>query len=199
MDKTINNLVNALWEASFNARCQPVDRLAILPVIKDINGLAKEKRIALIVKASNFYNDKSFFTRLMTCLPELWANIIFKDIVAIIASLKGSVSLMSMVEFFYKYVEIDVFDLALDCEHLPINDRELLISYYAQNFALLFKHERVDQKWYTEKRMGITLEPMILLKETFLKDHRFQEALSDKSMIESYLKLKYKHFKNRFL
>lgn len=196
MDKTINNLINSLWEASFNARCQPVDRLAILPVIEDINGLTKEARIALIIEASNFFNDKSFFTRLMTCLPELWINISFEDINIIITSLKGTVSLMSIVEFFYKYLEIDIFDLILECRHLPINERKLLISYYTQNFAFLLKHNRVDQKWYTEKRMGITLEPMMLLKGIFLKDDRFQEALIDKSMLEKHLRLKYKHFES---
>ena len=89
-------------------------------------------------------------------------------------------------------MELDVFDLALTCEILPKKDRQLLISYYSQNMGFLLKQGRVDKEWYSDKIMGITLEPMILLKERLLKDHRFIEALTDLKEMKPYFAEKYR-------
>ena len=130
MENQMGQILQNIWKMSGSARCQPLDRHSIISILPTINKFSREERIEFISAASNFYNDKNFFSRLMTCIPEVWEDITYDDLVSIICCIKGSVSLMSIVEFFYKYLEIDIFDIALTCSSIPKEERRIVISYY---------------------------------------------------------------------
>ncbi len=196
MNKKIEQVIVDIWQMSSRARCQPVDRYSVFPLLSAINKFNHVEKLTFIVEASNYYNNKNFFPRLMTCLPEVWEDISYEDVLQMISQVKGNVSLMSIVEFFYKYLEIDIFDIVLHDEHLSIEQKKHLISYYADRFSFLLRDDNVDKRWYSEKIMGITLEPMMLLKERFLKDHRFVEALTDPTEMKPYFAEKYRVYLN---
>ena len=161
----------------------PIDRFFLAPFVQQIIRLNRNEFI--IYNLERGYN--TYTTYLFLCLPELWEDITYEDLLSIIKGCTVEASYVCLIYFTFKYVEINGLKLVLDFNGLTIRLRNNILSYVRRVYMEFIKDE-TDYLFLGEGGMGIFNEDWIRIKQKLLEDNRFEEAPQNQYILETYIK-----------
>ena len=173
-------------KANNEAEYFPVDREFLSPYMVRVAQLNLVEFV--------FYNlervNPTYTNRLFICLPEVWENIYIDDLLQMINSFSNTFSYYTLIEFTYKYLEIDILPLII--EQAKKNGAYEAIKGYLQNqWNVIVKSE--DERLILEE--GVEKEYFHYnanqwnhIKQRLLLDRRANPALTDYNGLERYIR-----------
>ncbi|WP_343522275.1 hypothetical protein [Pedobacter sp.] len=143
-------------------------------------------------KSFIFYNfqqvNPTYVNVLFICLPELWQDITLDDLISMLNYFTNVFSYYSMIEFSYKYLEIDILTLVLESaikNNYYYDVKQFLINQY--NNIIKSEEERIDLEQGSGKEFfGYNENQWLYIRQKLLIDKRVSLAIQD----EVYLKHK---------
>lgn len=165
-----------------NSEHFPVDRYFIK---KYLSQILEYDKIEFIASAFNL-NNQTFSVHLMLCLPELWDEITYSDIIDILKQLDSEIAIFSMIEFTYKYVEINIIDDCFNSKYVNTNLQISVKSYLKSQYNNLYKSE-FDYLCYNEGIWGVTIDEWQYIKQKILLDERILPCLESVSDLMKYV------------
>lgn len=150
----------------------PVDRYFINKYLNDILSLDRLEFIYCNLESVN----NNYSVLLMACLPELWENITYEDIVRLLSNFTNTFSYYALLEFTYKYIEIDIIELVFSIKTLAADYKKQIVGYLKSQYPNFYKSE-VDYFEANEGLVGIDFDKWAYLKQRFLLDNRFKPAM----------------------
>ncbi|MFT4015811.1 MAG: hypothetical protein QM668_02510 [Agriterribacter sp.] len=186
MNKRILDFCDLLQrKASIEASCFPVDRYFLNPYLNDILSIdSREFLFCNLERGSNTYT-----TQLLLCLPELWEDLLIDDIIDIIKRFTNIFSYYTLIQFTYKYIEINIIDLILSKKETDISSeiRLNIIDYLKSSQYLNLVKNEGDYFFFEEDLYGVTLEPWVYIKQKLLLDGRVKPAFKDVQNVYNYV------------
>ncbi|MGN6494672.1 MAG: hypothetical protein ACTHLE_21960 [Agriterribacter sp.] len=172
-------------KAFAEASCFPVDRYFLEPYMEDILAIDRDDFILCnLERKSNTYT-----IQLLLCLPELWEDVSTDDIIDWVKQFTNIFSYYTLIEFTYKYVEINIIDLILSNKEIDIsNNIKLDIIDYLKNsqYPNLVKCES-DYFFFEENLYGIGLDAWAYIKQKLLLDNRIKSAFKNIQDVYVYI------------
>ncbi|MGN7707950.1 hypothetical protein KYG33_02565 [Chryseobacterium sp. D764] len=176
----ITSPIKELSDSLFNdrkteqLRYYPIDRFYIV----DNNYLGK------ILSANHleflFYNlekmNPTYSVQLFVCLPELWEKLTFNDVITLIENFTSPFALYTLVEFTYKYLEIDVMDDIFYNEKVDIKFKKDCLSYFMKTIANLYMNE-FDYMELEDNLYGVNIEQIKKIRQKFKNDSNFKKVM----------------------
>ncbi len=158
----------------------PIDRFFIekynfLEKIKEVNPL--EFLLCNLERVSNNYTNQ-----LLLCLPELWEDVEYEDILMLIENFTNSFSFYSLVEFTYKYLEIDLLDEVFNNPKVDDKFKKDSIDYFPKIVATFYLDED-DLFEFDENLFGIQMSDWNYTKQRLLADKRIKPAIEADSLL----------------
>lgn len=165
--------IKALKEAEYF----PIDRTFLeryLPRIMSVDS-----------KSFIFYNFQQVNPRyvniLFICLPELWEDITIDDLISMLNYFTNAFSYYTMIEFSYKYLEIDILILILESaikNNYYADVKQFLINQY--NNIIKSEEERTDlQQGIGKEFFGYNENQWLYIRQKLLIDKRVNLAIQD--------------------
>ena len=157
----------------------PIDRFFIekydfLEKIKKVDSL--EFLFCNLERVSTTYT-----VQLMLCLPELWEDIGYEELVQLIESFTNSFSFYALVEFTYKYLEIDLLDEIFNNPNVEQKFKDNCLDYFPKIVATFYLDE-YDYFEFNENLFGIHINDWSYTKQRLLVDKRIKPALEPKEL-----------------
>lgn len=173
-------------EAVNESEIYPVDRKFLTKYYNQIMELNKLPFI--------YYNfekgDPTYSMQLTLCLPEMWKEISVDDIEVLFISFTNIFSFYALLEFSYKYIEVDLFDLFFKSDvskDVKIDVKEYFIN---SGYPNLIKSDS-DYMFLDKTVLGINYSDWMYIKQKLLIDGRIKPALQSideiKSIVQKYL------------
>jgi hypothetical protein len=160
--------IKSAEEAEFH----PIDRFFLEPYVADILKMPHKEFL--------FYNletrSKLHNIYLMLCLPEVWEKVTVDDIIDMINRFKNISSLYALMEFTYKYIEIDIIPLIFASENVKTNFQDNIILHIRNLYMNFFKDEG-DFFFFDKGIIGVSLTQWNYVKQIFLLDERIKPAV----------------------
>ncbi|MCS3528646.1 hypothetical protein [Chryseobacterium sp. JUb7] len=189
----ITSHVKELSDSLFNdrktekIRYYPMDKFYIL----DNNYL--EKILSVNHLEFLFYNlemvNETYTVQLLACLPELWENIIYNDIIILIENFTNSFSFYALIEFTHKYLEIDLMDEIFYNENVKLKFKKDCIRYFPNIIASLYMNE-FDYMEFEENSYGINIEQIKKIQLKFKNDDSFKKIMSKEELHKKLSEIK---------
>jgi len=185
----ITSQVKELSDSLFNDR--KIEKLKYYPMDKfyilDNNYL--EKILSVNHLEFLFYNlemvNETYTVQLLVCLPELWENITYNDMITLIENFTNSFSFYALIEFTHKYLEIDLMDEIFYNENVDLKFKKDCIRYFPNIIASLYMNE-FDYMELEENLYGVNIEQIKKIQLKFKNDINFKNVISKE---EVYKKL----------
>lgn len=157
----------------------PIDRF----FIEKYDFLEKIKQVdALAFLFCNLEKVNPTYTvQLMLCLPELWEEMTYEDLLNLIESFTNSFSFYAFIEFTYKYLEIDLLSEIFDNPNVDLKFKKDCIGYFPGIIATFYLDED-DHRAFNENLMGIHINDWNYVKQKLLVSKRIKPALSPKEL-----------------
>lgn len=186
MNRAVIEFCNLLQQKAFQeANCFPVDRYFLDSYLNDI--LAIDSREFILC---NLERDNNTYTvQLFLCLPEVWEDVSIDDIIEMVKKFTNIFSYYTLIEFTYKYIEINIVDLILNNKEISVsNEIRLDIISYLKNsqYPNLVKNEG-DYFFFDEDLYGVKLEEWSYIKQKLLLDNRVKPAFKDIQDVYNYV------------
>ncbi len=128
-----------------------------------------------------FYNlegvNVNYTNHLILCLPELWDDIDYDDLVALIENFTNPFSFYTLIEFTYKYLEIDLLDEVFNNDKVKDEFKKHCIEYFPNIIATFYLDED-DYEVFDENLMGVHINDWSYTKQRLLVDKRIKPAVS---------------------
>lgn len=180
----IQELSNEIAEkSSYESEFHPIDRYFLEKYMNQI--------LSVDTKEFVLYNfeliNPLYSVHLMLCLPEIWEVLTVDDIMDIINGFTNEFSFYAIIEFTYKFVEIDIIDLIFKLDSINKEVKENLKNYLINSFyPNLLKNE--TDIFFLEKGMyGIKYDKWLYIKQVLLLDSRVKATLLFKEEILVYI------------
>jgi hypothetical protein len=168
--------------ASEQSEFHPINRRFLEPYVDEL--------IAMQSKDLLFYNLETkpplYSIYFMLSLPEIWERISVDDIVDMINRFDCVLSYQSLIEFTYKYIEIDIFPLVLSSNNFKSKFQNSLIEAVKNMYLNYFKDEE-DYFFFEKDLIGVPLERWAYIKQLFLLDTRIRPAVESSEYFEKSL------------
>ncbi|MFZ4928938.1 hypothetical protein [Chryseobacterium sp. Mn2064] len=143
-----------------------------------------------------FYNfekvNSTYSVQLFVCLPELWEKITYSDILNLIGSFTNSFSFYTLIEYTYKYLNIDLLDEIFYNDNVGVKFKQDCANYF-YNIGATFYMDDHDYRMLKDDFFGINLIQIESLQNKFQKDNQFKATGNKEELKEKLLK-----FKNMF-
>ncbi|SEH45551.1 hypothetical protein [Chryseobacterium culicis] len=166
-----------------NLRYYPIDKFYILAH----NYL--EKILSVNHLEFIFYNlemiNETYTVQLLLCLPELWENVTYNDMITLIENFTNSFSFYVLMEFTHKYLEIDLMDEIFYNKNVDLKFKKDCIKYFPNIIASLYMNE-FDYIELEENLYGVNIEQIKKIQLKFKNDSNFKSVMSKE---EVYKKL----------
>ncbi|MCJ8155341.1 hypothetical protein MKJ01_16365 [Chryseobacterium sp. SSA4.19] len=132
----------------------------------------------------NFEKTNPTYTvQLFVCLPELWEKVCYEDIKILVENFTNSFSFYSLIEFTYKYLEIDLFDEIIYNENIENNFKRDCLTFFINILDSLYLDE-YDYLEFEENLFGINIEKLQALQFKFKENREFKKTKSKKELYE---------------
>lgn len=119
--------------------------------------------------------NNTYSVLLMACLPELWEDITYEDVDELLLNFTNVFSYYALLNFTYKYIEVDVVDHVLNLK-MPSQDyKKHIINYVKTQYPNFYKSD-VDYFMINEGLVGIDFGRWSYIKQSFLLDPRFEPS-----------------------
>ena len=152
----------------------PIDRF----FIDENNYLEKIKNVEKLEFI--FYNleniNPKYTIQLFVCLPELWENIKYEDIISLVENFTNSFSFYSLIGFTYKYLEIDLLDEIFLNQSINLKFKKDCINYFPNIIATFYMDEN-DIFDFENNAFGIKKHTWDAIKEKIHKNDLFKKSL----------------------
>lgn len=159
----------------------PIDRF----FIEEYNFLEEIKKVdSLEFLFCNLERINTTYTvQMMLCIPELWEDVGYEELVQLIESFTNSFSFYALVEFTYKYLEIDLLNEIFDNPNVKQKFKDDCLEYFPRIVATFYLEE--DESYiFDENLMGIQLSDWSYIKQRLLVDKRIKPALEPKELFD---------------
>lgn len=130
--------------------------------------------------------NTTYTIQLMLCLPELWEEINYEDILNLLENFTNSFSFYAFISFTYKYLDINLFDELFTNKKIKLKFKKDTLDYFLKTSAILYLDED-DLIDFEENLMGINLNDWSYTKQKLLIDDRFKPT-KDLISLNKYLK-----------
>lgn len=159
--------VRARHEANYH----PIDRFFIdeqgyFEKIIEYNAL--DFMLYNLEKMPNLYSEQ-----LLLCIPELWDEINYDEIIKLLKSFTTSFSFYAFLRFTYKYLEIDILDLVFLNDDIEIKFKKDISDFFKRITATFYKDED-DYFEFEENLIGVDLQDWMYIKQRLLVDERIK-------------------------
>jgi hypothetical protein len=183
MDNKIKYLSDLIaTKSAMEAECFPIDRYFLDPYMNDILDLNRTDFLLY-----NFERGNTNYTvQLMLCLPELWEEIEMNDIINLIEKFSNVFSFYALINFTYRYIEIDIFKIIFQSKLMSDNFILEIKEYLKSQYPNLLKTES-DYLFFEEGIWGIKNENWIYIKQKLLLDKRVFPALQSLKELQRYI------------
>jgi hypothetical protein len=174
--------VKAIKEAEYF----PIDRDFLKPYLNKIFSLNSVEFIFHNIERVN----PTYTNILFLCLPELWEEIGVDDWVEMLENVTNTFSYYVIIEFTYKYLEIDILNLIF-AQAKKDGNYEQVRQYLQLQWNVIIKSEyqREDLEQGIEKEFyQYDSNRWNYIKQKLLLDHRTKPTLSDYGELENYIK-----------
>lgn len=153
----------------------PMDRFYIL------NNNYLDKILSLNHLEFIFYNleliNETYAVQLLICLPELWENITYNDMIDLIENFTNSFSFYALVEFTHRYLNIDLMDEIFYNKNVDLKFKKDCARYFRNIIATLYMNE-FDYADFKDNIFGVDLEQLKKIRLKFQNDHNFKKTMS---------------------
>jgi hypothetical protein len=182
MDNKVKELSESLAFRSLSESAYfPADRAFMQKNISDILAVNKLDFILYnLERVSNTYTIKLF-----VCLPELWEDIDLDDIITLINSFTNTFSYYSLIEFTYKFLEINLIDFIMSMEKTSVELKRDLKRHLKSQYPYLIKDE--EDYFLFQKKIFGDIESFRNIKERLLLDNRVKPALQSFDELKQYV------------
>lgn len=161
----------------------PVDRPFLAKYVDEI---LKQDNVEFIY--SNLENLNNTYTvQLFCCLPELWENITYSDLLTLIGNFTNIHSFYTFIEFTYKYIGIDTIDIVLKSDRVSDLYKDKLQDFLSNQYINLIMDDDTLSD-FREDILGIDYASFEYIKQKMLLDNRIEP--SEKTGIELKNRLK---------
>lgn len=168
-------------------RYYPIDRFYIQ------NNNFLEKVLSLNNLEFLFYNlelvNETYSVQLLICLPELWENITYNDVITLIENFTNSFSFYALIEFTHKYLEIDLMDEIFYNENVELKFKKDCIKYFPNIIESLYMNE-FDCRELEENSYGINIEQIKKIQLKFKNDDSFKKTMSKEELYKKLSEIK---------
>lgn len=184
IDKQIEKIsMEIAIKSAKEAECYPIDRFFLEKYMNDI--------LSLNTRDFIFYNfeiaNPTYSVQLMLCLPELWKRITLDDIVDIVNKFSNIFSYYAIIEFTYKYIEINIIELILYQTEISVDVKRKIKNFLINSFYPNLLKSDTDIFFIKEGLYGINYNDWMYIKQCFLLDNRAKEALDSVKELFIYL------------
>jgi len=165
----------------------PVDREFLEPYMARISQLNPVQFIFHNIEQVNPTYTKSLFL----CLPEIWKNVDIDDLLYMMNSFSNSFSYYILIEFTYKYLEIDILQIIIE-QAKKRGFYESVKQYLQNQWNVIIKSqdERITLEDGVEKEyFHYNADQWNYLKQKLLLDERVEPALMDYDSLKNYIRL----------
>ena len=168
----------------------PIDRF----FIEDYDYLAKIEKVDHTQFI--FYNletkSSTYTTQLFSCLPELWEDTEYENILQIMDNFTNSFSFYSLIEFTYKYLEIDLLNEIFLNESINLRFKKDCAEYFPKILATFYMDES-DYFDLNNNVYGVDKGHWDAVKIKIHGNNKFK-----KSLPISQLRIRVREFEKRF-
>lgn len=164
------------------SECFPVDRYFLEPYIDRIASLNRNDFLLYNLERVN----NTYTVQLFLCLPELWEDIYFDDINEIISKFTNVFSFYALINFTYRYVEINIIDLIFRSSMVSSKFKTEIKNYLKNQYPNFFKSES-DYLFFEEGLYGVKIDDWKYIKQRLLLDKRIEPALGSLKELETYI------------
>ena len=164
-------------QASKKSKVHPVDREFLL------------SHLELILSTNHidflFYNleleNPLYTNQLLVCLPELWVDISFSDLLEMSNRFTNVLSYFTLIRFTYKYLELDIIEPILESKGVKESEYFTIqiLEFLRDQWNVLLKTES-DFEDFIDGFIGVNYEEWIYVKQRLLLDTRLKPALLDR-------------------
>ena len=181
----IKSHVKELSDSLFNDR--KIEKLRYYPMDKfyilDNNYL--EKILSVNHLEFLFYNlemvNETYTVQLLLCLPELWENVTYNDMITLIENFTNSFSFYTLIEFTHRYLEIDLMDEIFYNKNVDLKFKKDCASYFRNIIATLYMDE-FDYMDFKENLFGVNIEQLKKIQLKFQSDSNFKKIMSKEEL-----------------
>lgn len=121
--------------------------------------------------------NPTYTGQLLLCVPELWQDIDYEDLIMLIENFTNSFSFYTLIEFTYKYLEIDLLDEIFDNPRVDDKFKKDCLDYFPKIIATFYLDED-DYTVFDENLAGIHINDWSYTKQRLLVDKRVKSAVS---------------------
>lgn len=133
--------------------------------------------------------NPTYTVQLFLCLPELWEKVTYKDFIKFIENFTSSFSFYSLIEYTYKYLEIDLLEEIFYNQNIHMKFKKDCASYFPNIIATLYIDEH-DYFEFEENLFGIGLTQIKNLQCKFKNNNDFKKALPPNKLYEKLMNIK---------
>jgi hypothetical protein len=165
------------------SECFPIDRLFLNQYINQILLVDRNQFILYNINRVN-----PTYTRILfLCLPELWEQIELDEIDEIADNFTNAFSFYTLIEFTYRYLEIDILE--------RIIDKSIVKGFYSEvkkylllQWDIIIKSEDEIQdltNGFERDYYQYDVERWLYIKQRFLLDNRIQPAIQEYNYVKN--------------
>lgn len=185
IEEKIIYLSNKLFhDSTIESNYHPIDRFFIIKK-GYLNDIKKFNSLDFILynleKTPNTYSEQ-----LLLCLPELWDDIGFNEIVLLMERFTSSFSFYAFIRFIYKYLELDILDIVLINSSINLKFKKDILNYFKNIISTFYKDED-DYLVFEENLLGVDIGKWNYIKQKLLLNERIKPF--EMSQQEFYLKI----------
>jgi|688.fasta_scaffold221359_2 hypothetical protein len=125
-----------------------------------------------------------YSVHLMYCLPELWRTIGTDEIVNLCETFKNVNSYFSLIQFTYKYLEINIIDLLMKLS--LEDDIKTEIRMYVKRQYNTFLKSPSDYLFLENEVIGVRHEDWDYKRQVFLLDSRVKPIFNEINKLREY-------------
>ena len=143
-----------------------------------------------------FYNfekvNSTYTNTLFLCLPEVWRKLEVDDLVSIMNGFNKTFSYYSLIQFSYKYIEINILPLIISkARERDENYYQDIKGYLLNQWNVLIKsHEEKAEleNGYEKEYLDYDAEEWMYIRQKFLMDPRVSQANQSLEYLNDYVK-----------
>lgn len=156
----------------------PIDRefLVMNDYVHEIKKINIVEFIFFNVESTN----QTYAKLLFLSLPEIWESITIDDMEYLVANFSNDISYFIIIEFTYKYLEIDILEIVLRLSQRNVLLHKEIKNYLNLQWNVLIKSEEereLLEYGYEKEVYGYNILRWNYIKQVFLLDIRVKPAM----------------------
>lgn len=134
--------------------------------------------------------NPNYTVQLFVCLPELWEKVKYEDMKSLIENFTNSFSFYSLIEYTYKYLEIDIFEEIISNKNIDLRFKKDCITFFQNTITILYMEE-FDYLEFEENLFGISRKRLDNLREKFKQKNSFKNSLPQEKLYDKLTSVMY--------